>query len=122
MQELYGGNPSAWWWSGFRLDFTRPVSRLLDHHRPAAVVLMELELWPNFLRLCGKRGIPVALVNGRLTNHSRKRYGLLGPVARGMFRSLAVLCVLDETYRERFFSVGAEAGKVRVTGTMKFDT
>jgi 3-deoxy-D-manno-octulosonic-acid transferase len=121
VQELYGPNPRVTV-ERFPLDFSAPITRLLDHHRPSAVVLMELELWPNFLRLCAKRSIPVALVNGRLTKHSLRRYRLIAPIARRMFRSLALLCVQDDTYRERFISVGADPAKVHVTGTMKFDT
>lgn len=119
--ELYGKDPRVSV-ERFPLDFTRATTRLLDRAKPDVVVLMELELWPNFLRLCRERSIPVILVNGRLTNHSLKRYKFIAPVARAMFRSLATLCVQDETYRDRFISVGADPAKIKVTGTMKFDT
>lgn len=120
-KELYGGNPRVRV-VRYPLDFSWAVGRVLDACRPDVVVLMELELWPNFVRSCRKRGVPVMLVNGRLTEHSRRRYGWIGPVAKRMLRSLEVVCVQDEVYRERFVSLGAVAEKVVVTGTMKFDT
>jgi 3-deoxy-D-manno-octulosonic-acid transferase len=119
--ELYGNKPRLTV-ARYPLDFTASVSRFLEHYMPDLVVLMELELWPNFLRLCRRSDIPVVLVNGRLTGHSLRRYKLIGPVARRMFASLSRLCVQDELYRERFLQVGARPQDTLVTGSMKFDT
>jgi 3-deoxy-D-manno-octulosonic-acid transferase len=120
-QELYGGQAGI---SVVRypLDFSGAVTRLLDAMRPDVVVLMELEVWPNFLKRCRHRDIPVVLVNGRLTTSSYRRYRLIGPIASGMFRRLSGICVQDQTYAERFLKLGASPGRVLVTGTMKFDT
>ena len=106
----------------YPLDFSKAVSRTLDVLRPDVIVLMELEVWPNFLRACVRRDIPVVLVNGRLTESSYKRYRMIKPVAAGMFRRLTGICVQDETYAKRFVDLGASAGRVLITGTMKFDT
>jgi len=106
----------------YPLDFSSAVRRVLDGVRPSIVVLMELEVWPNFLGECGRRGIPVVLVNGRLSEHSRRRYRLVKPLTAGMFRKLAVVCVQDEEYARQFVELGALSTRVRVTGTMKFDT
>lgn len=119
--ELYGGEGGVAV-DRYPLDVSWAVRRFLDRHRPGVVVLMELELWPNFLRECERRGIEVVLVNGRLTAHSLRHYRWIGPVARGMFRRVGVLCVQDETYRRRFVEAGAPAERVVVTGSMKFDT
>ena len=120
-QQLYGGQAGI---SVVRypLDFSGAVTRLLDAMRPDVVVLMELEVWPNFLKRCRQRGIPVVLVNGRLTRSSYRRYRLIRPIASGMFRRLSGICVQDPTYAERFLKLGASPGRVLVTGTMKFDT
>lgn len=120
-QQLYGGQPGL---SVIRypLDFSKAVVRVLDAVRPDVVVLMELEVWPNFLRQCRARGVPVVLVNGRLTTSSFRRYRWIKPVAGGMFRRLGAICVQDETYARRFVELGADPEKVRITGTMKFDT
>lgn len=106
----------------YPLDFTSAVSRILDRLRPGIVVLMELEVWPNFLKQCEKRHIPVVLVNGRMTEPSFRKYRLLGPVVKRMFRRLFAVCAQDPLYAERFAALGVPEGKLSVTGTMKFDT
>lgn len=106
----------------YPLDFSKAVSRVLDSIRPDVVVLMELEVWPNFMRACARREIPVVLINGRLTPSSYKRYRLIKPVAAGMFRKLTGICVQDQKYADRFIDLGASPGRVLITGTMKFDT
>jgi 3-deoxy-D-manno-octulosonic-acid transferase len=120
-QELYGKSPNVTL-VRYPLDFSAAVERFLDSVRPDVVALMELEVWPNFLRACERRGIRVVLVNGRLTTTSYRNYKLGRPVAAAMFRRLAGICVQDATYQERFIDLGAPPGRVLVTGTMKFDT
>lgn len=106
----------------YPLDFSRAVSRVLDNLRPTVVVLMELEAWPNFMSHCAGRGIPVLVVNGRITEPSFRRYRLLGPVVRRMFGRLAGCCVQDEINSRRFAGLGVPTGRIQITGTMKFDT
>ena len=106
----------------YPLDFSAAVSRVLDTLKPAAVVLMELELWPNFLAACESRQIPVVLANGRITEHSYKQFRLGKVLTRRMFRRLAAACVQERTYADRFVELGADPAAVHVTGTMKFDT
>ena len=119
-RELYGAGPRVAV-IHYPLDFSPAVRRVLDGQRPSLVVLMELEVWPNFLRHCERAGVPVVLVNGRLTPSSYRHYRWAGPVARRMFRRLVEICVQDETYEQRFLALGAPRDRVRVTGTMKFD-
>ena len=119
-RELYGADPKVTL-IRYPLDFSGPVSRVLDHLRPDLVVLMELEVWPNFLFHCERRNIPVLLVNGRLTESSYRHYRLGRPLVRRMFRRLAAVCAQDEAYAQRFIRLGAPPDRVRVTGTMKFD-
>jgi 3-deoxy-D-manno-octulosonic-acid transferase len=106
----------------YPLDFSRAVNRILDGLSPSLVVLMELELWPNFMRQCEARGIPVVLVNGRVTELSFRRYRRAGLITRRMFGRLAAACVQDEAYAERFVALGVARERISVTGTMKFDT
>src|SRR5205814_2546099 len=96
--------------------------RVLDGLRPDVVVLMELEVWPNFLRQCAKRDIPVVLANGRITEPSFRKYKWLGPIGRRMFSRLERACVQDETYANRFVELGVPRERISVVGTMKFDT
>lgn len=119
--ELYGANPRVTL-IRYPLDFSPAIERVLDRLRPSLVVLMELELWPNFLHLCRRRRIPVVLVNGRVTRSSFRNYRLAKPLVAPMFASLAQVCAQEETYAKRFIALGADPRRVRITGTMKFDT
>lgn len=122
-QQLYPpGNGAGVSLIRFPLDFSGPIRRVLDAFRPGIVVLMELEVWPNFMRQCHKRGIPVIVANGRVTEPAMKRYRLAAPVTRRMFSRLAVAAVQDQTYARRFGSLGVPADRVQVLGTMKFDS
>ena len=106
----------------YPFDFSQSVARLLDAQRPMVAVLMELEVWPNFTRECQRRGIPVLLINGRLSAYSYRGYRLLRPFIHGMFSRLTLACVQEEAYARRFARVGVDPDRIRVTGTMKFDT
>jgi 3-deoxy-D-manno-octulosonic-acid transferase len=102
----------------FPLDLTPAVRRALTRVAPVGVVLVELEVWPNFLGECRVRGIPVAIVNGRMTERSLLRYRLVPGLFRRLFRGLAAVGVQNEAYAERLRVVGA---RPRVTGNMKYD-
>src|SRR5688500_8784690 len=75
----------------YPLDFSAAVNRVLDATRPDVVVLMELEVWPNFVKRCEERGIPVVLANARLTTSSFRNYRRGGPLVRPMFRRLTLV-------------------------------
>ncbi|HBS29684.1 MAG TPA: 3-deoxy-D-manno-octulosonic acid transferase, partial [Phycisphaerales bacterium] len=80
----------------FPLDASWSVRRFLDAVRPDGVALVELELWPNFVRACGARGIPVAVVNGRLSARSFRRYHAGRAFVGRYFQRLAFAAVQDE--------------------------
>jgi 3-deoxy-D-manno-octulosonic-acid transferase len=106
----------------YPLDFTPAVRKVLDHLRPSVVALMELELWPNFIRECANRNIPVVLLNGRITEPSFRKYKWIKPVVKRMLGRLSAVCAQDQNYANRFIELGAKPQCVQVTGTMKFDT
>jgi 3-deoxy-D-manno-octulosonic-acid transferase len=106
----------------FPLDFSFAVNRLLDAIDPQLVVLMEGEIWPNFLLICEQRQIPVVLVNGRMTESAFNRYRRIRFITARMLRRIAVICAQDQVYADRFAALGAPKGDLRITGTMKFDT
>ena len=121
-RQLYGWSPDVTL-IRFPLDFSGAVGRVLSRLRPQLVVLLELEVWPNFMLQCERRGIPVVLVNGRMTEHSFNRYGMLpNAVVAPMFRRLTRVAAQDQTYANRFIELGTSPSRVSVTGTMKFDT
>ena len=106
----------------YPFDASDAIRRLLDRIRPDAIGLVELEVWPNLLAEARRRAIPVAVVNGRLSARSHRRYRRIRPVARRLFGGLTIAAVQDETYADRFRSMGLTADRVRVTGSMKWDT
>lgn len=106
----------------YPLDASWSVRRFLDAVRPDAVALVELELWPNFAGACRARGIPLAVINGRLSARSFSRYRL-GRVFMGRyFSQLAFAAVQDEAYAGRFRHMGVAAERCHVAGTMKWDS
>ena len=105
----------------FPLDFTWMVGRFLDGVRPDVVVLGELELWPSFLGTCARKGIPVCVVNGRLSERSYRGYRRWRPFALRMFRSLAWVSAQTELYRDRFVALGVPEDRVVVGGSLKWD-
>jgi 3-deoxy-D-manno-octulosonic-acid transferase len=104
--------------SYFPLDFGGSVRRAIRRIKPVGVVLVELEVWPNFVRRCAKEGIPVAVVNGRMSERSFGRYRRLGWYFRPVFRRLAAVGVQSEVYAERLREMGAAPV---VTGNLKYD-
>jgi 3-deoxy-D-manno-octulosonic-acid transferase len=101
------------------LDFSWAVGRVLDRVRPAAVVLGELELWPNLLAAASRQGIPVIVVNARLSERSLRGYSKIRPLVRRMLGQVAVVSSRSREDAARFESLGAR--DVRVTGSLKFD-
>ena len=105
----------------YPLDLASFPSRALDRLRPRCVLLMELEIWPNFLQAARKRAIPVAVVNGRISERTFKGYRLL----RGLLPQLDLItryCVQDRAYQKRLLDLGVDAARVVVTGNMKYDS
>ncbi len=105
----------------YPLDASWSVRRFLDALNPDAVGLVELELWPNFLKACSKREIPVAVINGRLSERSFKGYRKIARWVRPSFAALSAAAVQDEAYAQRFAAMGTPEDRIRVTGSMKFD-
>ncbi|MBK7645095.1 MAG: hypothetical protein IPJ19_18970, partial [Planctomycetes bacterium] len=91
----------------FPLDFSPLVARFLTGVDPEAVLLIELELWPSFLRVCNKRGIPLCVANGRITERSFPRYKLFKSLLP-QFARISLFCAQDEEYAARFRELGAD--------------
>lgn len=118
-EDLFGGIATI---VRYPLDASWSVRRFLDAVRPACVGLIELEVWPNFVRECERRGIPVAVINGRLSERSFRGYRRIRPLIRPTFRRLSIAAVQDEAYRERFIAMGVDAQRCTVSGSMKWDS
>lgn len=113
-ERSFPGSPVAY----FPFDFTAAARAALRRVRPAGVVLVELEVWPNFVEECSRRRIPVAVINGRISGRSFGRYRRLRGFFSGAFRRLSVAGVQNETYAGRLRELG---GRPVVTGNLKFD-
>jgi 3-deoxy-D-manno-octulosonic-acid transferase len=105
----------------FPLDFTWAVATALRSIRPDLVVLVELELWPNFIFEVERRQIPLALINGRIGEKSFRGYSRVKPLIRRVLGSFDMLAVQNDTYGTRLRTLGAPAEHVAVTGNIKFD-
>jgi 3-deoxy-D-manno-octulosonic-acid transferase len=105
----------------FPLDLPWAVAAFLRRTRPRLVVLLELELWPLFLCACALRGVPVVLLNARLSARSFRGYGRGGALLRPLFASLALVLAQNGTWAARLAALGARPGRVRVGGSMKAD-
>ncbi|MCE2030430.1 lipid IV(A) 3-deoxy-D-manno-octulosonic acid transferase [Sessilibacter corallicola] len=97
------------------------VDRFLDAFNPRAFFIMETELWPNLIRACRNRNIPVALLNGRLSEKSYKGYTKLGTMMSQMLDDMSLITVQYNSDGERFKKLGAAQNKVVACGSIKFD-
>lgn len=100
-------------------DYPGAVARFLDHFRPRAGILMETELWPNLIRAARARGIPLYLVNARLSEKSFAGYRRVAPLAREALASLTAVAAQSAEDARRLAALGA--ANVQVTGSVKFD-
>ena len=103
------------------LDFTWAVRNAVRRVRPDLLVLVELEVWPNLVRAADAAGVPVAVVNGRLSENSFRGYRRLRPVLRGTFARLSLVAAQTDEYAARFAALGTPADRVAVTGSIKYD-
>ncbi len=103
------------------LDFNGCVKRALDLVNPRAVILTETEIWPNFIRAIRKRGIPLYLVNARISDHSAPRYRALRWFFGEVFRCFTKIYVQSDLDARRLVDAGANADDMVVTGSFKFD-
>lgn len=108
----------------FPKDFSFAVRRAIRRIRPSLIVLIEGDMWPNFLAACNREDIPVVVVNGRMSpDKGYPGYRRLGGLApRLLFNRLAAIGVQTETYADCFRRLGTDPDRVHVTGMLKFDT
>lgn len=102
-------------------DLPWAAGRFLDHVGPRLGVIMETELWPNLIHQCARRGIPVVLANGRLSERSARGYGRFAKLTRPMLAEMSGFAVQTEAEAQRFLDLGARRDCVEVTGSIKFD-
>ncbi|MEA3402015.1 MAG: 3-deoxy-D-manno-octulosonic acid transferase [Armatimonadota bacterium] len=105
----------------FPFDLPVIVNRVLDAVRPDVMVLVETEIWPNMLQAAASRGVRVIIVNGRVSDHSYARARRLRPLFAWMLSNVEAICAQSQEDADRFIALGADPGRVVVTGNSKFD-
>ncbi len=106
----------------FPFDFSWIMRRAFRNIRPAICLLMELEVWPNFVQIAQKSNIPVVVVNGRMSDKSFPGYRKIKPIAKKMFGKVTLTLAQTEEYARRFKELGCPNEKVIVTNSLKYDT
>jgi len=102
-------------------DLPDAVARFLGYFRPRLAVIMETEIWPNLFHACADRGIPVSIVNARLSERSAKGYARLGGFTRKTLAQVSLIAAQTQADADRFLAVGARQETVAVTGNIKYD-
>jgi 3-deoxy-D-manno-octulosonic-acid transferase len=105
----------------FPFDLAGPVRRALDEVRPGFVLLTETELWPLFLDRAAARGIPVALVNGRISARSYPRYRLLRRWFAPALQTVSLYVMQSDSDARRIEALGVAPSRIRMKGNLKYD-
>lgn len=103
------------------LDFSWAVDAAMHRVRPDALLLMELELWPNLIRAAKRHGVKVAVVNGRLSDHSFRGYRRIRRFVAPLMERIDLIAAQDASVAERFCALGGSPAATLVTGSLKFD-
>jgi 3-deoxy-D-manno-octulosonic-acid transferase len=116
LKQVYGESVAA---AYLPYDYPHAIQRFLEHFRPRLGVLMETEVWPNLLALCAENRVPMMLASARMSEKSALRYQRWRWLGAPAFRSLAAVCAQSADDAARLRALGA--GRVEVTGNLKFD-
>jgi 3-deoxy-D-manno-octulosonic-acid transferase len=105
----------------FPVDLPWVMRRVYDQINPLKLILVECEFWPNLVRQAHKRGIPVALINGRISDSSFKGYMKVRPFTRRLLAMIDPVCMQGRQDAERIIAMGARPETVKTHGTAKYD-
>ena len=119
-RDAFGKDAAAVFY--FPIDWAWTIRRVLRTLQPAAVLIMETELWPHLLRECRARAIPVALVNGRISETSFRRYKLIQSFISRVLNDLSVALMQSERDAIRIRELGLAPDRVLMSGNVKFDS
>jgi 3-deoxy-D-manno-octulosonic-acid transferase len=105
----------------FPVDHPLTLRRVIERIQPGLLLVAETELWPNLLRSCAKRKVPVILFNGRISEKSYRGYLLLKCLFKECLKYVSLFLMQTKEDQTRITKIGADPGKTRVTGNLKFD-
>jgi len=117
--KLFGHKCSVFY---FPFDLSWVTRRAFNRLRPSICLLMELEVWPNFVFTATERKIPVIVLNGRISDRSFSRYRRIKRITRAFFGKLNFVLAQTQEYADRFRELGCPAERVIVTSSLKYDT
>ena len=117
VQQKFAGRVD-WCWAPF--DTPGAVKRFLEHWHPTLGALVETEIWPNLLTRAAARGVPMVLLNARLSQRSARGYGRVAGLTRQTLGHLAGVAAQTESDASRLSELGAADEAVTVTGSLKF--
>lgn len=103
------------------LDLSPCVRRVFRTLSPRALILVELELWPNLVLCAYERDVRIVILNARISDEAFPRYRRIYRLVKPLLKRVSLVCAQNETYAERFRALGADSSKVFVTGNMKYD-
>jgi 3-deoxy-D-manno-octulosonic-acid transferase len=103
------------------LDFAFVVRRYLRVLHPILLILMESELWPNLMEQCARHGVPMAVVNARVSDRSLPRYLRLRSLWRPLLGHVSLYLAQSRENADRLLQIGAPPERVRVSGNLKYD-
>jgi 3-deoxy-D-manno-octulosonic-acid transferase len=106
----------------YPFDLSYIVKRFLDHYNPGIYIMMETEIWPNFLSEAAKKNVKIFLANGKLSDRSFNRWMKVRNLFKGTFDSITAACVQTEQDREKFSQLLGRPDDILVTGNCKFDS
>lgn len=102
-------------------DLPGSMRRFLNQVDPKLVIVMETELWPNFINQLNKRNIPLVIANARLSERSAAGYHKLGNFVKKILRKITLVAAQNQEDGERFIELGLRRKQLFVTGSLKFD-
>jgi len=117
-ERVFAGRAAVF---AFPFDLAGAVERAMDQARPGLVLLTETEIWPLFLERAERRRVPVALVNGRLSEKSYRRYRRVPRFMRATLARLSLLAMQTAEDARRALDLGAPPERVVITGNLKYD-
>ncbi len=103
-------------------DFSWNIRRLIKQIKPSMLILCESDVWYHLLKIAKRNNVQIALVNGKISERSCRRFQCVPFFARRLFSYFDILCVQNDLYQQRFHALGVPLEKLSITGNLKFET
>lgn len=104
------------------LDFSWAIKRFMKKIRPTSLILSESDFWYHLMKIAKERGVKIALVNGKVSDRSSRRFQKFPFLTRRLFSLVDLFCLQSERYCQRFAAMGIPKEKLSVTGNLKLDS